>query len=282
MLTPSFTKNIICSENGQRRFQLPLFWELLEYGAKKPLNAEGVAGSMRTVFSDESGLGDEIQEPILVVAAVIIDGDHQWRPIETAKDEILQAHVPEAKRPTFEFKASRLFGQLSKGNNEAILRQLLQIVATFQLPITWAAVDRAGMKNEYASQGLKCPKELMQDLAFSIAATQTEYLMRKMWSGERAIWLADETRANPKMTASLRMLQVKAPFDDEELTKFEHIIATIFFGSSRLSTGIQLADACNFFIKRHHMGDASADRFFKMIYPFMMNRDDRPMYGPTD
>ena len=264
----------------RRTFQLPQLREVLEGSAKReclprPDNA------MRLIFSDESGIGDD-SEPILVVAAIIVDGDHQWPLIEIVKQNILEKYVREESRADFEFKDHRLFAQLGKGNNEIILREFLQTIVTFDLPIVWAAVDRSGMANRYATKGLACSKEVMQNLAFSVAATQAEYLMRKLWSNEREIWLADETRANLKMKASLRELQTKAPFDDEELTKFEHIIDTIFFGSSHLSTGIQLADACNFFIKKHFMGDQSAERFFRIVHPFMMNRDDAPLYGPGD
>ncbi len=237
---------------------------------------------MRLIFSDEAGTGDEAAEPILVVAAIVVEADHQWSLIEHQRQTILQNCVREESRANFEFKASRLFGQIGKGNNEALLNAFLQIIPTFDLPIIWGAVDRHRMKSDYASQGLPCSNETMQNLAFSIAAAQAEWLMREAMSSERAIWLADETRANPEMKASLRRLQVKTPFDDEVVTKFEHIIDTIFFGSSRVSLGIQLADACNFFIKRHHMNDQSAERFFRIIHPFMMNRDDPPLYSPQD
>lgn len=260
--------------------QLPQWRKFLENRAKRPY-AGWPNSAMRLVFSDEAGTGDGT-EPILVVAAVVVEGDHQWPLIETVRKNLVETYVREENRATFEFKASRLFAQLGKGNNEILLREFLQIISTFQLVIGWGAIDRAGMRTHYAAENLACSNEVMQDLAFRVVATQIEILMRKFWFTERAIWLADETRANPEMKAGLRQFQVATPFDEEILPKFEHIIDTIFFGSSKISLGIQLADACNFFIKRHLMRDKSAERYFQMIYPFMINRDDSALYSPAD
>jgi hypothetical protein len=234
---------------------------------------------VRTVFSDEAGTGNEADEPIFVVAAVVIDGDHQWPAIDMVVRGILDTYVFEDRRANFEFKAARLFGQLSK--HEGLLREFVQIVDTFQLPIAWCAIDRARMVKDYAQQNLTCSTEIMQNLGFSVAATQVEYLMRLLWPNERAIWLADETRANQPMKASLRKYQESVPFGAQG-TRFEHIIDTVFFGSSKVSVGIQLADACNFFIKRHFMKDTSAERFFEIIHPLMIERTQPVLYSPED
>jgi hypothetical protein len=84
------------------------------------------------------------------------------------------------------------------------------------------------------------------------------------------------------MKASLRQYQQTAISIDEPTTQFKHILDTVYFGNSHESIGLQLADACNFFIKRHHMGDTSAERFFQMIYPFMPERDRGPLYARGD
>jgi hypothetical protein len=237
---------------------------------------------MRIAFSDEAGTGDETQEPILVVAATLIDPDLQWNPIKSKVDSILANHVPAGQRAEFEFKAARLYAQLSKNKNEALLREFLGIIPTFQLPIFWGAINRKGMRDNYATMKLSCSTDDMQNAGFIIAAIMAEAFIGQWFPDERVLWIADETRARIPMRMSLREYQKRALIPDEQTTKFDHIIDTVFYGSSRESTGIQLADACNFFIKRHHMGDRSAERFFKIIYPYMARRDWKPLYSPDD
>ncbi len=237
---------------------------------------------MRIVYSDEAGVGDEKEEPILVVAAFLVHPDQQWPWVKQAADALLYKYVPTESRESFEFKASRLFAQLGKGNNEPLLRELLEFIPTWQLPIFWGAVNRVGMKADYAEKGLPCGTDQMQNLAFANAAIMVEAFMQQFLPAERALWIADETRARIEMRMSLRRYQKDALIPGEYMTKFDHIIDTVFYGSSRDSLGIQLADACNFVIKRHHMGDASVERFFQIIYPYMAKRDWGPLYSSDD
>jgi hypothetical protein len=142
---------------------------------------------VRIIYSDEAGIGDEVVEPILVVAAVMIDGDHQWPVIDFVIQGILDKYVPAERRDSFEFKASRLFGQLSKGSNEVILREFLRIIETFQLPVLWGAIDRVGMRRNWEASGLACSVETIQNFAFVGAAVHAETALAWLWPHERAI-----------------------------------------------------------------------------------------------
>jgi hypothetical protein len=59
------------------------------------------------------------------------------------------------------------------------------------------------------------------------------------------------------MKSSLRQYQQAAIVDEEPTTQFKHILDTVYFGHSHESIGLQLADACNFFIQAPSHG-----RFF--------------------
>lgn len=264
---------------------LPGVRGFLESTATRPLRETlGAHPSklVRIIYSDEAGTNEEREAPVVVVAAVMIDGDNQWPLIEVAVRNILERYLPENKRNNFEFKAARLYGQLSKGNNAAILCSFLQVIETFQLPIPWGAVNRAGMRSDFEAKGLHCSIETMQNLAFVGAAVHAETIMDAFWPNERAIWIADETRAKYPMKASLRQYQQAAILDEEPTTQFNHILDSVYFGHSRESIGLQMADACNFFIKRHHMGDSSAERFFEMIKAAMPERDRAPVYSDRE
>jgi hypothetical protein len=150
------------------RSNLPCMRGFLEGSAERPLGAidGSPASSMKIIYSDEAGIGDEAIEPILVVAGVIIDGDRQWPLVESEIQRILDTYIPKERQPNFEFKASRLFGQLSKGNNDAILREFLLILETFQLPVPWGAVNRVLIRKDWESRGLTCPVESIQESRF--------------------------------------------------------------------------------------------------------------------
>lgn len=242
---------------------------------------------MRIVYSDEAGTGDENDEPVLVVAAFLVHPDGQWPWIEQTRDALLDKYVPAESRERFEFKAARLYRQLSGGNNEPLLREFLEILPKFQLPVFWGALDRKGMKAELKKQGLDAAysNDLAQQIAFIQAATMVEAFMKFAYPTEQALWVADETHTSMRMSmrATLREHQKRAWLAGLPMTKFDHIMDTVFYGSSVESLGIQLADACNFVIKRHHMGDTSAERFFQIIYPCLARKDYMPpLYSPDD
>jgi hypothetical protein len=44
----------------------------------------------------------------------------------------------------------------------------------------------------------------------------------------------------------------------------------MYFGDSRFSLGIQLADACSYFVGRHLEGDMETEGFYKIIEPFIV------------
>jgi hypothetical protein len=64
----------------------------------------------RFVYVDESGISGGRQEPWLVVAAVIVHGDHQLDSLYDALHEIVQKRVPEEFRTGLVLHASDVYG----------------------------------------------------------------------------------------------------------------------------------------------------------------------------
>jgi len=50
----------------------------------------------------------------------------------------------------------------------------------------------------------------------------------------------------------------------------------MYFGDSRYSIGIQLADLCSYFIARHLEGDDETESFYEMIEPHIVNYQIHP------
>ena len=221
---------------------------------------------VRLIYSDEAGIGDETIEPITVVAATVIHADQQWPLINNAIEKIVEELVPENRRVTFEFKASALFAQLGKGNNDLILRRFLSIFTEFNLPIAVGAFDRAAVRQFLKPENRSAIiYQATQNSAFLVCATHVETVFRMFFPHERGLWIADETRAKLPMKITLHDYQKMAAFPNIPSTHFEHIIDMAYFGDSKDSRGIQLADACNFFVKKHLMKNPSAERFYDII-----------------
>lgn len=53
---------------------------------------------MRIVYIDEAGTSNKTDEPFLVVAGVLVHGDHQLNKLNAALQDILRKHIPEADR----------------------------------------------------------------------------------------------------------------------------------------------------------------------------------------
>ena len=61
-----------------------------------------------------------------------------------------------------------------------------------------------------------------------------------------------------------------------KLSKFSNFHDDMYFGDSRYSIGIQLADLCSYFIARHLAGDDETESFYEMIKPHIVQSQIYP------
>ncbi len=241
---------------------------------------------VRLIYSDETGVGSEADDPLTVVAAVLIHADEQWGPIETAIRALETDLVPPRRHGRYEFKASRLFRRRRVGDNGEILRRFLAIIREHELPVSYGAVPRASIGPSVrslftrlsddaaaaATAAQELPRNVLlglaQNLAFVMCATVVDEVFSANFPNERGLWIADENRVTTAMKASMREYQnFVASGLDFPLKTFAHIVDTVYFGKSHESRGLQLADACNFVIKQHLLGDAEIGAFYSIIEP---------------
>ena len=69
------------------------------------------------------------------------------------------------------------------------------------------------------------------------------------------------------MKAFLATFQGRPLMDEFPTTKLDHIIDTVYFGDSKESRALQIADACNYIIRRHLAGKPDAASYFNMLVP---------------
>ncbi len=248
---------------------------------------------MRVVFSDESGTGDEAIEPLTVVTALMFNMDTQWEPMAAALDKL-------APSPEYEFKGRKLFGALRNGRQRAqadrLLRGVLQTIPDNSLFVFYGACDRAGMRAAELIAPDATPWS-PQEVAFHICMDLVDKLIVTAFPNERVLWISDKSGYEAANRSRLRDLgeftQVdKLPHVPEDMidrlmgdpTVRPHqtpIIDPIYFGDSKESRGLQLADVCCSVITNRFRGQAIAEDYYSIIRGGIVADGIAPMFSTT-
>jgi hypothetical protein len=235
---------------------------------------------VRCVYLDEAGLGDERDEPITVVAAVLVHADQQWRPLEADIQKIIERLVPLPSRQGFEFHAKELFSgsksfPWSKAVRHAILAEFAALFQKHRLPILTGASVRAQIRQLLETKNKKVLQKHLDlaahNFAFLDAARKVDFVLRTLAPNEVGMCFADETVFQRKdwLRTTLdffRKMSLTGNLGD----RFEHFVDTLYFAASHESLGLQLADSAAFLFKRHLMAKKDSEPFYKLIEPCVM------------
>ena len=109
---------------------------------------------VRLVYLDESGRANELHEPHLVVAGVIVDADKQWRKLEEFFAELTEEYFPKHEGHPVVFHAmdiwhgSRLFDRTKwpLQKRRKLLGRLARVPGQFSLPIVMGHAHRASTR----------------------------------------------------------------------------------------------------------------------------------------
>jgi hypothetical protein len=230
---------------------------------------------VRVVYSDESGTGSVEDEPILVVTAMVLNMDSQWRPVEVELNAL-------APKPNFEFKGARLFRDLKNGRKraqaDAILRGVLSIPVRYHIPIVYSALDRVEFKRLTAGNP-KAAKEYQ--IGFFVCADLIDIMIHTCFPTERVLWISDHVERNEeqlklshRLAKGFQQLVSIPPFKELFPQKTAHIspmVDTVYFGNSHESRALQLVDVCCSVIVRHLQGMAVAKPYYDLIESRVIN-----------
>jgi len=240
-----------------------------------------------------------------VMSGVIIEAK-QFKLAEIAVSTIPELLMPAEKLSQFEeFHACELYGGygvfagIDQERRFDAISRLLWLIEMAGLHVVYGAVDLDKLRNEiYASADAL-------DIAFRICvrgidgwATQhvesqvtdklgdnaenytIERMIPHIFEGvmdELVILIVDEcdTKIKSTLQKSFRSLrpQRKPPHTTAPFNNFHD---DMYFGDSRYSIGIQLADLCSYFIARHLSGDGEIDNFYEMIEPHIVYSQIHP------
>lgn len=258
-------------------------------------------------YIDDSGSLDKRQKFQLMTAVLV--ADEHFKDAESLTAGPLVAFIPEEKQDEFhekfqEFKGWELFR--GKGPFEGIdenirlkiMQFLLIFVRSFCLPVIFGAINKAEWDKEKSASGSLfvyggsseddiCFRACMKGVATYIEHNHPSTFallisddctdrarkdrIRKAFYGYRKrfkpklrdLELAHE-RANPN--------GVVPSVVDSISNEMPYLHDDMYFGDSRYSIGIQLADLCGYVIAKHLVGDPDQhlSNFYKLIKPQVM------------
>jgi len=228
---------------------------------------------MYLIYVDEAGntgrnLNDP-QQPYHVVLALPVRED-QWHDVEREMGLIVDRHIPEPDRATFEFHAHDLhqgtgyFRGWQRAVRVTIAHELLGLLERFALPVIFGAVDKRAHARRYISPVHP------HILAFMLAAERCERYLAGLDGVQLGMFIADENASvEPDVRASLRNYRHKGIPLGMLQERLDHIIEDIHFQSSQVSCFLQLVDICAYYAKRHLVcvGRGIAEPMYQLIAP---------------
>jgi len=246
---------------------------------------------MRLVYLDESGIAQRQQEPVLVVAGVIVEADSQVKAVEQHLLSLIEKHIPDQARGGFSFHAADIFGgskfykrtEWPLDRRLAIADDLASIPRTYDLPIVYAVLRKEkfdGMLDKEALQHL--PKINMSVLqhasAFVTCGMKIETWMRANAENERCMLVVENNEEAKSFISSLQAdYQNPKVIDilDDDVARscfpYEKIMHTPLFENKSSNTILQVADFCAFVLKRKAMQDQDYGAFFSTLEPCFVN-----------
>lgn len=238
---------------------------------------------MHIGFIDDSGSTGRIldnKRPFQLVGGPLIK-DEYYTTLELALAVTIQDAVPEEQWDSFEFHAEEMFKaerspyrDLGQTQCHQLIMDALMWMGNLELPLLFGAVDRRklvttaflgtdpiGIAFRYYLTSLQ---EWFEEQSKSSEGTLTSgILIADASKGEKG----DDLNKNFRKVLFDTFRRVRAkPHPDTGPTGIaSYLVDDIYFGDSKYSAGLQLADLSLYFIGRHLAGDKATDKFYNAI-----------------
>jgi hypothetical protein len=248
--------------------------------SSRPRSLSGVplAGDrlVRFLYLDEAGTS--AQEPVALVAGVVVHADQQWRVLERHISGLVAEVVPEDSRGGFAFHATELFsggrtfprGLWPAEQRWGLLDRLVSIPSTFGVPLVVGFFRKDAIGTNPGAA--RIPDAMAHALAYAFCAIGADLFMRHHAPDEVATVVAEDA---PNARRALK--EVQAMLQDETKTRdlpdfmrddlpITHIKDTVHFAAKPEAIMLQLADACAFTLRHHLARGREADRFLAKLF----------------
>jgi hypothetical protein len=253
--------------------------------SQRPLSISGepLVGTnlMQLVYLDEAGKSNEVQEPYLVVAGVIVNPDQKWRDIENYFMNLSKKCFPGHSGPPIVFHAMHIFHgthlfdrkKWSFPRRIRLLEKLASVPKDFNLPLVMGYVRRAPVRKwlteNSPNMSAKNALAYMHAAAFFNAIRRVENWMFQNAKNEVAMLIAEDA---PEIKDRIRALH--RIYTDRSLNmlpvgafRSNRIVDAVHFAKKDQSLLLQIADHCAFIMKRKLMKRPELNKAFDMLAP---------------
>jgi Protein of unknown function (DUF3800) len=260
---------------------------------------------VRLVYLDETGIS--VNEPVVVVAGVVIDADKHYMIVAQYIRDLIAEYVPEDCRygywgDGFTFHAKDLFHGSGKvfdkqkyplERSHEVFKKLLGIPVLFQLPVVCGHLLKrsvAGM----SKQDLRHEPSKNQAFAFSLCALAAERYMKGVSDPlEIATLVAEDNNETRRMVKEMHLLLRGARQHSDggdallsilleiasDCLPIRRIVDTVSFAEKIDSFLLQIADACALVIRYYFEGRSNAGEFIDALThgdPSVLGARDNP------
>lgn len=252
---------------------------------------------MYLAYADDSKIKHDNVE--WQVMSTVMVKDETFREIELQMGLIAEELLPsEAYEQFTEFHACDLyngikpFDGIEKTQRYSVLEVLLGVLGEKNIPVIYGAVNLNRLKKmSYASANpidmtfRMCALGVQDWMSRQLQEQFLEYRRRNAPNeparfDDVAQFILDDCE-NKQLKLGLQQAfrQMRRPmrpplFQSE--SQLENVLDDLYFGDSKFSVGLQLADACSYFIAKHLAGDATIDGFYALIEPQIVYKQVHP------
>lgn len=211
------------------------------------------------------------QGSVAIFGAVIIPhGDFGWaeRMHSIAVEQLFSRDEIEEKFQEFHafelFKGEGAFKGIDESKRFNAISVLLMAMRNKQLPFIYAAIDEKKLANSALSRSLfETAHPLIPAFKMCVLGvekwaqnhhTQNDPAVVRLDYSDQYLLIADDTQnqdLKKRLRNSYRLLRAARPYIGSTQTRLWHAHDAMYFGDSKESVGIQLADLCTYFMQRH-------------------------------
>lgn len=225
------------------------------------------------VYIDDSKQ-DKIKGKRFQVMGAVIVADEFFSSMEQSLAYLVYEHIPEEVRDSCEIHAADLlagnkpFDGIEEKDRLHLLSECVRVVEESNTPIVYGSVDLCGLyATDYATANVS-------DIAFRRCARAIEEWFRVR--GGFGLLVADEGDPHVKkaMLNAFRQYRQFVRSSPPVRGLLFHIHDDMYFGDSKFSVGIQLADVCTLLISRHLVGYPDTEELYERIKPLIFKGID--------
>ena len=230
-------------------------------------------------------IDDSCTAPFQVIGGPLIKSD-LYNGIELALSLQLEDLLSEDQWARFEFHASKMFSAqeepyktLGQEKCWELLKEVLGAVRDCDIPILYGAVDR----NKVSSDPILRRALDLPTVAFNSYLVALEEWLAVRPDAEPGMLIVDNSGEKSKVrtavTEAFRTRRKRARIGTMTDSVPSYLLDDIYFGDSKNSMGIQVADVCVYFIDRYLCNAPEAEGFYNIIKDRIFSPK---MYPPSE